>query len=159
MADKADRVFKLLGNAPIPDMIQSLAASIAEAQFSLDKYVMRAIKELAAEENKVELPGGKTRTLLELGLLPSFYHFSEVTLNIKMAISSMEGVEYGGSATVMVGMPSLFLGAALNASYSNKYSFSANASSEVNTKIVSIPAPQELKDMLQQYLNENKPRD
>lgn len=155
MADQAGKVFKMMGNSPIPQMLQSLGMAVAEAQYSMDKYVMKAIKELAASENSVELPDGQTRSMLELGLLPSFYHFSEIHLNIKLAISSMEGEEFGFGASIGAGYPGVF-GASLNASYSNKYSFSANASSEVNTKIVSIPAPPELKDLLQKYLNDKK---
>ncbi|MCB0557073.1 MAG: hypothetical protein KDD02_26230 [Phaeodactylibacter sp.] len=158
MSDKAAKVFKMMANAPIWEMMNSLGQGIADAQYAMDEYVIKAIQAMSKDENKIEL-GGQTKSLLELGLLPSFYHFSEVNLNMKFSISSMEGAGFTVGASVNIGPPIGMWGVGLSASYSNKYSFSANAASEVNAKIVSIPAPTELKQLISSSIAEKSNKD
>lgn len=157
MGNQAAKVFRMIGNSPLPSLINSLGTAVAEAQFNMDMFVAKAIKTLADKDTYgVELPGyDEKKSLLELGFIPSFYHFSEINLNVKLALSSMEGEAFDVSVGATVGKPMVF-GVSLNASYSNKYSFSANASSEVNTKIVSIPPPTILNEILQEYNNKLK---
>lgn len=157
MADQAAKVFRMMENSPLPTLINSLGTAVAEAQYNMDMFVAKALKTLADKDTYgVEIPGyeGK-KSLLELGFIPSFYHFSEINLNVKLALSSMESEAFDVSVGATIGKPMVF-GVSLNASYSNKYSFSANASSEINTKIVSIPPPQILNDLLQEYRNNLK---
>lgn len=147
-----------MGNAPIWEIMNSLGKGIADAQYAMDDYVFKAIQRLASPEEKITV-AGQSKSLLELGLMPSFYHFSEVNLNIKMAISSMQGEEFGGEAMVAAGggVGLVMFGASLSASYSNKYSFSANAASEVSAKIISIPPPSELKDLISKSIANKQP--
>ena len=157
MPKQAAKVFRMIGNSPLPTLINSLGTAVAEAQYNMDLFVAKAIKTLADKDTYgVELPGySEKKSLLELGFIPSFYHFSEINLNVKLALSSMESEAFDVSVGATVGKPMVF-GVSLNASYSNKYSFSANASSEVNTKIVSIPPPTILNEILQEYNNKLK---
>lgn len=157
MADQAKKVFKMMENSPLPALIKNLGTSVAEAQYHMDMFVAKSLKILAnKDEYGVEIPGyEEKKSLLELGFLPSFYHFSEVNLNVKLALSSMEGEEIELGAEASFGKPGVF-GVSLNASYSNKYSFSANASSEFNTKIVSIPPPPILNELLQEFGNKQR---
>ncbi len=158
--DKGKKVFKMMENTPIPALINSLGVAIVEAQMNMDLTVAKTIEALAdREKNGIELPGTfEKKSLLELGFIPSFYHFSEVNISIRVALSSMEGEEMGVSAGVNVGIPlpvplPVMVGVSLNASYSNKYSFTAEASSELTTKLVSLPPPDQLNQLIQNYID------
>lgn len=139
----------MLEQAPLPRIIEDLARSIAEAQMSMDRVMMDALQVLA--DSKVTVPGSKgsgvEKSMLELGFFPSFYHFAEANINVRMAFTSMEGEEFGIGASISGGKPGIFA-ASLSASYTNKYSFSADAASEINTKIVSVPAPALLTELM-----------
>lgn len=149
MADKAAKVLKMMEQAPLPQIIENLGKAIAEAQFNMDRFVIKALQVMANRD--IEIPGHGEKSMLELGLLPSFYHFTEMNINVRMALSSMEGEEFGIGASITGGKPGIF-GASLSASYTNKYSFSAEAASEINTKIVAVPTPQRLNDLLNDFL-------
>lgn len=153
MGDQADKVFKMMRNSPIPEMIQSLGKGFIDAQRELDNYVLESMKAMADPANGIQLErGGPKKSMLELGMIPSFYHFQEATISVKLSLSSMEGTEkkVGASASLNVGVGMVSVGATLTAEYSNKYSFEANAASEINAKIVTVPAPQELKDLVKE---------
>ena len=65
-----------LQSMPIHDMIFSFARSIAEAQWAMDKLSVAQVEEMAstmAEE-------GGSKSLLELGLQPTFYTFEDSIL-------------------------------------------------------------------------------
>lgn len=149
MANQAKKVLKMMEQAPLPQIIENLGKAIAEAQFNMDRFVANSLAILAdADEHGIEIPGqAEKKSMLELGLLPSFYHFTEMNINVRMALSSMEGEEFGIGGSITGGKPGIF-GASLSASYTNKYSFSADAATEINTKIVSVPAPALLGDMI-----------
>ena len=86
------------------------------------------------------------RSMLELGFTPTFYHFTETTIKARVAFSSSQSVEYsvGGS----FGGQFYVFTASVNASYSNKYSFTAEGSSEISTRIVSLPPPAPLAQLI-----------
>ena len=158
MADE-NKVNQLLEHAPLPRMIENMGKSIAVAQFELDKYAIQIMREAGKKDdgNGVEV-SGKTYSLLELGLLPSFYHFSETRLSAKVAFSMMRsrevGFEVGASVSAGFG-PFGMVSASVNASYSNKYSFKSEGSSEVNTKLVTVPPPTQLVDIINQANADN----
>lgn len=144
-------MMRLLQQAPLPAMIRSLGAAIAEAQLEMDKVSMRAVGLLADPEGGVQLPGeNQPRSLLELGLTPNFYHFTEATISARVAFSIVESEEFSFGAEVGAGAvtPYGMFYASVNASYTNKYSFQAEGSSEVATKIVSVPPPAALTEIL-----------
>jgi hypothetical protein len=153
MAKQATKVLKMMEQAPLPQIIENLARGLAEAQYNLDRFVIQSLSVLAntSGEHGITVPDsdGKPveKSMLELGLLPSFYHLTEMHFNVRMALSSMEGEEFGIGASISGGKPGIF-GASLSASYSNKYSFSADAASEISTTIVSVPPPTILTDMI-----------
>lgn len=151
MPGKEDRGLHVLEQAPLPALVRSLGAAIAEAQLEMDQVSVRAIAVLADPELGVELPGEtEKRSLLTLGLTPTFYHFTEATISAKVAFSLVEsesftfGAKVGAGAVTPYGM----FYASVNASYTNKYSFQVEGSSEVITKIVSLPPPGPLADLL-----------
>ena len=147
----ASRVNKMLEQAPLPLLIQNLGKAIAEAQFELDRKMLDALAYLTDPKSGVKLPWtDEKRSLLALGFVPSFYHFSEATITAKVAFSSAESHEFSFGAEVGGGYPGIFF-ASVNASYCGKFSFKAEGSSEVITKIVSLPPPAPLNDLLSDF--------
>jgi len=144
----ANAVNKMLEQSPLPKLVQSLGQAIAEAQLQLDKHSIAIARQL--QEPIEVFVGGPKRSMLELGFTPTFYHFTEMTIKARVAFSSAESQEFsvGGSAGVGFGV----FTASVNASYSNKYSFTAEGSSEISTRIVSLPAPAPLAQIINQAL-------
>ena len=79
---------KLL-EAPVPAIIEGIAKSIAKSQYELDATSVRIATRLAEERVALKDADGKAadRSLIELGFLPTFYHFHETTIEVKMTIS------------------------------------------------------------------------
>ncbi|HEY0991591.1 MAG TPA: hypothetical protein VGD80_31280 [Kofleriaceae bacterium] len=143
------RVITELQQSPLPEMVQRLGTAIGQAQLALDRNSVEIARLLADDENGVDLGGG-TRSLLELGFAPTFYHITEATLEARVAFtqSESEAFSVGGSIGVNVG----FFAASVNASYSNRYSFEATGSSSIRARFVSIPPPALFNELLQQTI-------
>jgi hypothetical protein len=143
------RVITELQQSPLPEMVQRLGTAIGQAQLALDRNSVEIARLLADDENGVDLGGG-TRSLLELGFAPTFYHITEATIEARVAFtqSESEAFSVGGSIGVNVG----FFAASVNASYSNRYSFEATGSSSIRARFVSIPPPALFNELLQQTI-------
>ncbi|MBL9102645.1 MAG: hypothetical protein JNL82_16990 [Myxococcales bacterium] len=132
---------------PLPALIEMLGLSIANAQYALDRNAIAIAKLLAAADTGVRMPGeDRTRSMLEMGFAPTFYHLTEATIEARVAFSISESSEFkvGASAGMSVG----FFAASVNASYSQKYSFEATASSAIRAKFVSVPPPPVFQELL-----------
>ncbi len=129
--------------SPLPTLLQTLGAAIADAQFSMDTKSAEIAKRLA--ETDVDI-GDETISLLALGFVPSFYHLSSATMEARVAFSSTQTTEVG--VTASVGGSFKLFSASVDASYSNKYSFNAEGSSSVIANFVSVPPPALLQDRL-----------
>jgi len=139
MADD-NRVLKMMEQSPLPQMVENLVYSLADAQQGLTMKAVEAILEMSKPENGIALPGETSkRSLLDLGFEPLFLHITEATITARVALSSTETTEYGVGGTV--GATYGIMSASVNAHYSNKYTFSSEASSEIRTKVVSVPMP------------------
>jgi hypothetical protein len=146
----------MLEQSPLPKLIESLAVSIANAQLEMDKHSIEIVKLMGDREKGIEFKGGGgKRSMLELGFTPSFYHFTETTIRAKVAFSSAQSEEFGvgGEVGIKIGVFS----ASVNASYSNKYSFTAEGSSEISTRIVSLPPPAGLTRLISESIAEGRP--
>lgn len=80
----------------------------------------------------------RSRSMLELGLTPSFYHFTEarfearVSFTIRRSSSSSTGAVVGEAGA----------GAApVNSALASKYSYPPGDSSSIQTRLVSKPVP------------------
>jgi hypothetical protein len=145
VADIVQKIYSLL-EAPLPSMLERLGVAIAHAQMALDKNSMDiAVLMGDADKSGVEV-GGKQYSLLELGFTPTFYAFTEATIDLHLAFTIIEstGFSVGGSIGVNVG----FFAASVNASYTSKYQFDANGSSNIRAKLVSLPPPTRLAELL-----------
>jgi hypothetical protein len=87
-------VGQLLQNVPLGTMVENLGIAIATAQERLDNVAIDATLRLANTQTTLLDADGNTvtRSLLELGFTPTFYHFTEATLEVSF-IASMQVAE------------------------------------------------------------------
>jgi hypothetical protein len=158
MTDRAASAVKILDQVPLAKMLESMTTAIIDAQRQLTQNTLDALDRLADSNYGIKMPGEtEKRSLLELGLMPSFMHISEATISAKMAFSMAESEEAFGKASAG-GSYGMF-SASVNAGYASKYSFSVEGSSEFFMRIVSVPPPDALTDMLnrRQATDKKKP--
>jgi hypothetical protein len=146
MSNTQGKITKMLEQAPLGKMIESMANALVDAQSGLTMKTVEAIEKLS--QQKVKLPNDTQEySLLTLGLIPSFMHFSEATISAKLVFSCSESEET--SLNAQAGGSVGAFSASVNAGYSNKYSFSAEGASELNARIISVPPPDILLERLQ----------
>jgi hypothetical protein len=92
----------------------------------------------------------QTFTLLQAGLLPTFYQFTESIIEVKMSISqkstSSSEFEFGASleASASWGWGSASFASHVNYKTQNTYSYSAEGSSLLRTTLRPVPPPTRL---------------
>jgi hypothetical protein len=180
-------------NVPFPEMVFKLANSIAQGQRALDKSSMETARALSKAKVKVltelaevispvvrtaggvpytganittENPQYATYTLLQAGLMPTFYQFTESIIEVKITISTRTEISsefeigsefessveteaevhagfflFGGSAKVKT---SSTWSSHVNYSSAAKYSYSAEGSSLLRTTLKPVPPPPRL---------------
>jgi hypothetical protein len=160
---------------PFPKMVLSLAQAIAKGQLALDQASLNTLKVLAKtkfdyipEITEVLKPsedinaGGVTvtgvdvelitpralkMTLLQAGIVPTFYQFTESVIEVKMSISSKVesqsefefGIETEASAGFLFASGSV--SSHVNFKSSNTFSYSAEGSSLLRTTLKPTPPP------------------
>lgn len=159
---------------PFPKMVLSLAEAIAKGQTALDKASLNTLKVLARtnfdyipEITEVLSPtditaGGTTVTgvdvqlvapralrmsMLQAGIVPSFYQFTESVIEVKMSISSKVesqsefefGIETEASAGFLFASGSV--SSHVNFRTQNTYSYSVEGSSMLRTTLKPTPPP------------------
>jgi hypothetical protein len=151
MSDLAKQVESLA----LADMVGSFALSLARAQQALDSVSLRTA-ELMAQQQATFF--GEQLSLLELGFAPTFYQFAESTLEVKASFSmtSAESQERTSSqlraeaeASIGLGLGGISAGAttrvcAVDARFASRYSYSAEGSGMLSTRLVPVPPPAEL---------------
>ncbi len=165
-------------NVPFPAMIKSMGLAIAEAQYELDLVSMKIARLMAGfdpagedEEAGTGFDSGRSNlvqigpdkdadsfSLLELGFTPTFYQFVDTLIEVKISISMTQenasatrSSRTNVSASGKVGFMSASAKASVSsvsASYSSKYQYSAEGSSLLRTKLVTVPAPAILEERL-----------
>lgn len=165
-------------NVPFPQMIRSMGLAIAEAQYELDIVSMKIARLMAGfapekeddengtgfdsdRVNLVQIGPSKENdsySLLELGFTPTFYQFVDTLIEVKVSISmSQEDTSKQSSVQAQAsvsGKVGFFSGSAkakvssVSASYASKYQYSAEGSSILRTKLVTVPAPAILEERL-----------
>jgi hypothetical protein len=137
------RLTTTLTHAPLPSIIEQLGIAVANAQYAMDHNGVRIAKEMARTEIEI---GANTYNLLGLGFTPAFYHFTEANVESKLAFSMTESTEtkIGGKIEAKIYM----VAASVEASYSRKFSMSAEGSSSIAARLVSLPAPAIFEEIL-----------
>ena len=146
-------VTRQLLSAPLPQIIERLGIAVADAQRALDANSVRSAELMATTE--VEL-GGQQYNLMALGFTPTFYSFTEATVEAKLSFSMTEGTEFGVTAGASVGVSAgmVMVAASVSVSYARKFSVSAEGMSSIAARIVSLPPPEILEKLLRK-LSEN----
>jgi hypothetical protein len=119
--------------APVDDIIQQMAQSVANAQLALDRATLEAQKALQQRPEFQELRA--------LGYQPSWYTIPEATFELKLAfyIEDTTG-ETGGEEKG--GIIRRIFGTTHNATYQNSQSFQAEGASTLRVRIVPVPPSQ-----------------
>ena len=146
-------------DVPFPEMVLKLALGIADAQRALDESSVETAVALA--ETQVPLVLAVTQTikqngeveytsanpvnvsLLQIGLLPTFYQFVEttieVTMDIKTTTSSETNVKVSAKAKVGFAVWSASVG--VDVSHNRKYGKEVRGTSRLFTRLVPVPPP------------------
>lgn len=158
-------------NAPFPELVRTLGVGIAEAQYALDRVSIRIAQLMAGfkldeQENLVRdetsliklREGDPGVSLLSLGFTPTFYQFVETYIELRLAISMKTEEETNVASTLKAAAWSPFgiVAASVNASYSQKYQYDATGSSEMRTKLVTVPAPAMFERRLKELMDETE---
>lgn len=136
--------------APLPAIVERLGIAVAQAQRAMDDAALRMAVLLGDKDSAGVEIGRRTYSLLELGFTPTFYHFSEATVDAKLTFSLAQSSEQRLSVGATVGATVYFVmfAASVNASYTSKYSFEAHGSSSLTARIAAVPPPARLSSVL-----------
>jgi hypothetical protein len=146
-------------DVPLPEMVLKLALGIAEAQKALDENSVETAQALAETEIPVVLAVTQTIaadgtvsyaqappidvSLIQIGLLPTFYQFSEatieVTMDIKTTTSRETNIKVGVKAKVGFSMWSASV--SVDVSHNRKFGKEVHGTSRLVTKLVPVPPP------------------
>ncbi len=135
------------------DLVRMLAEGIADAQLSLDRAsaqmlvelagtridVVRNITETVDEKGNVTYKAEKPQnlSLLELGMLPTFYQFSQATVEVAM---DLQIVENTSETTEAKGLKTLFANTS-NIRMERKLGRDVKIASKLTATLVPVPPP------------------
>ena len=146
-------------DVPFPEMVASMGQGIADAQNQLDMNSVEVAKTLA--ETEIEVVPALTRTigtdgdvtysaaepidvsLLQAGLFPTFYQFSEAVIEVEMDIKTTTETEtdIDVSASARAGF-GLFGGSIqTDVSHNRKFGKEVHGTSRLKTTMVPVPEP------------------
>lgn len=146
-------------DVPLPEMVLKLALGIAEAQRALDENSLETSKILAdttlplvmavtqtiAADGSVSFANANpvNVSLLQIGLLPTFYQFAEasieVTMDIKTTTSSETNIKVGTKAKAGFGCWSASV--SVDVSHNRKFGKEVRGTSRLLTRMVPVPPP------------------
>lgn len=142
-------------DVPFGEMVSNLGLAIAEAQCALDENSIKLLS-LMGSEKAVDLPmvsvaydGGNvnvkdnsfTTSMIGAGFQPTFYQFAETIIEVKIAISiSQENTSETKQKGKKVSISRKGISVTpVDAKYSSKYSYNAEGSSLLRTRLVPVP--------------------
>jgi len=140
-------VTRQLLSAPLPQIIERLGIAVADAQRALDLNSVKSAELMATSEVTL---GGETYNLMALGFTPTFYSFTEATVEAKLSFSMTEGTEFGVTAGAQLGVNAgmVMVAASVSVSYARKFSVTADCMSSIAARVVSLPPPEILEALL-----------
>ncbi|MFZ6749570.1 MULTISPECIES: hypothetical protein [Undibacterium] len=162
----ASSVGQELLDVPLPDMVLKLALGIAEAQKALDENSVETAKVLA--ETELPLIMGVTQTiaadgtvsyvnaspvnvsLIQIGLMPTFYQFAEATIEVTMDIKTTTSVETNLKVGVKAkaGFACWSASVSVDVSHNRKFGKEVHGTSRLLTRMVPVPPPARLAPQL-----------
>lgn len=150
--------FYYVGNGITTD--DAPASQVAYGDFKIAKA--------ASIDPTVEVSLPRRISMLECGFTPTFYQFVDTIIEVKISIrytqegnasSAVNNNLRSSAARIGFGLGRIKFGRSVqttqvNASYAQKYSYSAEGSSLLRTKLVPIPAPAVLEQRIQRLMEE-----
>ncbi len=149
-------------DVPLPDMVTKLAMGIASAQTALDENsvhtaillattkvnVVLAVTQTIAADGTVSFKDDQAEmSLLQIGLIPTFYQFAEasieVTMDIKTTTSSETDVKV--SATAKVGFRCWIASVTADVSHNRKFQKEVRGTSRLVVRLLPVPPPERIK--------------
>jgi hypothetical protein len=147
---------------PLPEMVMKLGLGIAEAQRALDENSVETAQLLA--DTTVPLVLAVTQTiaadgtvsftnanpvdvsLLQIGLMPTFYQFSEATIEVTMDIKTTSSRETNikVSAKAKVGFGCWSASVQVDVAHNRKFGKEVKGTSRLVTKMVPVPPPERI---------------
>jgi hypothetical protein len=141
-----------LPGAPLADLVTQLAEAIAEGQAKLDRSAAEVAGQLAAtrvqfvpEIRQIIDEKGNTTfetakpvelSLLELGITPTFYAFSEATVEVAMDLKIVEDTQSTTNSKTRL------IANTQAVRVERKLNRNVTISSKISAKLVPVPAPQ-----------------
>ncbi len=136
------------------DLVRMMAEGIADAQMALDRSAATMVTELAetrvdiipsitetvAADGSITFQQGKPQSvsLLELGVKPTFYQFSQATVEVSMDLKLVEQINEDG--TRKTGSLGLFADTS-NIRFERKLNRDVSVHSKITATLVPVPAP------------------
>ncbi|NOQ74633.1 MAG: hypothetical protein GQ574_21655 [Crocinitomix sp.] len=145
MATAGSNVVNSLVNSPLPLLIEKLGLAVAKAQSALDKNSIAVAQEMATTTVTIN---NEDYNLISLGFAPTFYAFTEATVEAKLEFSVAESEDFAIGAEV--GVQAGIVAVSVSASYARKFEMSAEGSSSIAARLVSLPAPERLSELLKE---------
>ena len=142
-----------LPDAPLAEVLTKLAEAVAEGQARLDLSSAQVVRELATtrvsivpsirqiirEDGTVDYEQGRVleASLLELGVTPTFYAFSEATAEVAMDLKVSESTTESSTA-----QPRTFLSVATRSLRTERrLNRDVSVHSKLSAKLVPVPIP------------------
>jgi hypothetical protein len=150
-------------DVPLPEMVTKLAMGIASAQAALDENSVATAKLLAetqvedvvlAVTQTINADGSvnftqstATMSLLQLGLLPTFYQFAEATIEVTMDIKTTTSTETNikVSAKAKAGFAMWSASVQVDVAHNRKFQKEVRGTSRLVTRLVPVPPPERIK--------------
>lgn len=142
------KVVNSLVNSPLPVLIEKLGLSIATAQSALDRNSVAIAEQMATTTVTIN---NNDYNLISLGFTPTFYAFTDAMVSAKLEFSVAESDEFSIGASVggNIGV----MAVSVSASYARKFEMSAEGSSSISARLVSLPAPDRFNEILAEIAN------
>ena len=140
---------------PLDSMIAMLGVGIAKAQEALDKNSLATAMALTTSTMDVPVlidpndPSAgsttMTRSLLSLGFMPTFYQFTEATLEIRIEMKIQVEESSATKASLSADMKAgpVAIAGTMSADSSRKYGAESSAMTHVKVTMVAVPPPTE----------------
>lgn len=147
---------------PLPEMVMKLGLGIAEAQRALDENsvetaqlladtpvnLVLAVTETIAADGTVSFTNADPVevSLLQIGLMPTFYQFSEATIEVTMDIKTTSSVQTNikVSAKAKAGFGCFSASISTEVSHNRKFGKEVHGTSRLVTKMVPVPPPERI---------------
>jgi hypothetical protein len=153
-------------DVPLPEMVMKLGLGVAEAQRALDENSVETAVLLAGTEVPLVLAVTQTIaadgsvsftqappvdvSLLQIGLLPTFYQFAEATIEVTMDIKTTmsRDTNIKVSAKAKVGFAMWSASVKTDVSHNRKFGKEVRGTSRMVTRMVPVPPPARIEPVL-----------